>query len=150
MSSINNVTRAAVVLLGLQDTTCFTSMQEFIDALPNLIGVEVPNNITNVIVSNVQPSDSQTTDVWFRLSNSGSFISINVFSAGAWRTIYPVNTDDTLQIFYLQGDPANPPPGFLSTTDAPGVDPVIAAALEATWIAGTSPTMAYTAIFVGF
>lgn len=149
MPSNNNVTRAAVVLLGLQETVCFTSMQEFLAALPTLIGVEIPSNITNVVVSNIQPSDSQTQDVWFREGNSGGFISINVFSAGTWNPIYPVNTDTTLQIFWLQGDPANPPKGWTNTSESAAVDPTLATALAALWITGAASTY-YSAVFSGF
>lgn len=153
MAINGETTRAPIVLLGLQDTMCFTSMQEFIQALPALIAAEIPPGITNVIVSNIQPSDSNTQDIWFRLSNSGSFLSINVFSQGAWRTIYPVNTDipvDTLQIFWFQGDPAQPPPGWTNTTLAAGMDPAIATALAALWIPGSGSTQYYSAIFTGF
>lgn len=149
MPTNSNVVRAAIVLLGLQDTTCFESMQDFINALPSLIAAEIPPNITNVIVSNQQPSSSQTTDVWFRLSNSGSFLSINVFSAGAWNVIYPLNNSNTLQIFWLQGDPTNPPPGWTATDTAAGVDPAIAAALSAMWVVGAGTTY-YSAVFTGF
>lgn len=145
--------KANIVLTGVQGTSCFTSMQEFIQALPDLIAAEIPSNITNVIVSPSQPTDSQTQDIWFRLSNSGSFISINVFSQGAWRVIYPVNVDtpsDTLQIFWFQGDPALPPAGWTNTTLAAGIDPAIAAALAALWVAGSGTTKYYSAIFTGF
>lgn len=154
MPSSANLVRAAIVLLGLKDSNCFTSMQEFIEALPELIGVEIPDDITNVVVSNIQPSDSQTTDVWFRLTNGGSFVSINVFSQGQWHPIYPVNVatspEPTLQIFWLQGDSSNPPPGFQNTNDAPGVDPAIATALAALWITGAGSTEYYSACFTGF
>lgn len=152
MPSTPDLVRAAIVLLGLPENTCFTSFQDFITQLPNLIGAEIPSDITNVVVSNTQPSDSQTTSIWFRLSNSGSFISINVFSNGAWRTIYPVNVDsptDTLQIFDFIGDPALPPPGFTNTNDAPGIDSAMATALAATWFTAGTQTY-YTAVFTGF
>lgn len=152
--SNSTVTRAPIVLTGLSDTFCFTSMQDFVQQLPNIIAAEVPGSVTNVVVSNIQPSDSQTTNIWFRLSNSGSFLSINVFSAGAWHPIYPVNVDTspepTLQIFWLQGDPANPPPGWTNTNDAAGIDPAVATGLAALWVAGTPPVQAYTAVFTGF
>ena len=79
MSDTSNVTRAEIVLKGLPDLNCFTSWQEFLQALPDLLGVLIPSDITNVVVSNVQPTSSQTFDVWFRLSNSGSFIGIIYF-----------------------------------------------------------------------
>lgn len=152
MPNNNNVTLADIVLIGLQDLSCFTSMQEVLQALPTLIAAAVPNNITNVTVSNIEPSDSQTGNVWFRISNAGSFVSINVFSQGAWHPIYPVNADlasPTLQIFWLQGDPANPPTGWTNTNDAAGVDPGIQTALAALWVTGTNFTY-YSAVFTGF
>lgn len=153
MVNSSDTTRADIVLTGLTDTKCFTSWQDFLQELPNLISVAVPNNITNVIVSNIQPTSSQTTDVWFRLSNSGSFISINVFSQGAWRTIYPVNVDspfETTQIFWFQGDPAQPPPGWTDTSSATIMDPTIAAALAALWVTGSGGNQYYSAVFTGF
>ncbi len=153
MVNSSETTRADIVLTGLQDTKCFTSWQDFLQELPNLISVAVPNNITNVIVSNIQPTSSQTTDIWFRTSNSGSFLGIYVFSQGAWHQIYPVNVDgpiDTTQIFWFQGDPNNPPAGWTNTNVATIVDPTIATALAALWVTGSGGLVYYSAVFTGF
>lgn len=154
MSTTSDVTRAQVVLTGLPDTKCFTSWQDFLQALPEFLSVLVPNSITNVIVSNIQPSSSQTTDIWFRLSNSGSFIGIYVFSQGIWNPIYPVNSDQTspatTQIFWLYGDSANPPAGWQNTDDTTLLSPAVQTALKSQWVLEGSVYTYYSAVFISF
>jgi|SRR6185369_482449 len=149
-----DVTRAEIVLTGLPDTKCFTSWQDFIAALPEFLAVEIPvSAISNVIVSNVQPSSSQTTSIWFRLSNAGGFLGIYVFSNGAWQDIYPVNVDTpviTNQIFWFFGDSIQPPAGWTNTQDYAGLSADVKTALFAQWVNESGVFTYYSAVFTGF
>lgn len=155
MSNTANVVLVPIVLNGLPDTQCFADFKSFLAALPNFLVAEVPTSITNVIVSNSQPTDSQTTDVWFRLSNDGSFLGIYVFSQGAWQQIYPVNVygtsiPDTSQVFWFVGDSTQPPPGWTNTNDYTGFDAGTQAALAAMWYNNGTINVYYSAVFTGF
>lgn len=149
-----DITRGNIVLTGLPDTKCFTSWQDFIAALPDLLGVEIPvSSITNVVVSNIQPSSSQTNSIWFRVSNAGSFIGIYVFADGAWQQIYPVNVDTpvvTNQIFWFFGDSTQPSPGWENTQDFTGLSVAVKANLFAQWENEAGTYTYYSAVYVGF
>lgn len=93
-----NIIAGDLVIKNIPENACYTSFTELLKSLPEYLGVQIPSTITNVIVSNVQPSSSQTTSIWFRYSNSGSFLGIYVFSQGAWHNIYPINSGDQIQI----------------------------------------------------
>lgn len=153
MPNTSDLVRGQLVVTGLLDTQCFTSWQEVINALPNLLAPEMPNSITNVIVGNTQPTDSQTSSIWFRLSNSGSFLGIYVFSQGAWHQIYPVNVDTpttTTQIFWLAGDSEQVPAGFTNTDNALILTAAVQAALKAQWVLEGSIYTLYSAVFTSF
>lgn len=154
MVSSNDSTRANVVLTELIDSKCFTSWQDFLQALPGLISVEIPSSVnSSVVVSNVQPSSSQTTSVWFRVGNDGGFIGIYVFSQGVWNQIYPVNVDSpvvTNQIFWFFGNSVQEPAGFTNTNDYVGLDATVKAALLAQWVTEGFVNTYYSAVFTGF
>lgn len=150
-----DITRANIVLTGLPDTKCFTSWQDFLASLPDLLSVEIPvSSITNVVVSNTQPSSSQTTDIWFRVGNDGGFIGIYVFSQGVWNQIYPVNVDTpitTIQIFWFFGDSTQPPAGFTSTQAATiGLSSAVISHLFSLWFNDSGVYTYYSAVFTGF
>lgn len=102
-------------LIGNPDLECFTTFKEFVAAIPSMFGVDVPNTITNVVVSNIQPTDTQRTAVWFRMSNGGSFIGIYLFTEGAWRQVFPVEGQG-YRIF--GGDSRDPPFGYIPADQA--------------------------------
>lgn len=95
--------RGAIKIENLPDLSCFKSFKDFVQALPSFLALEIPVNITNVIVSNIQPTDSQRDSVWFRFSNSGTFVGIYVFSGGAWRQIVRVPAPN-VEVIWTYGD----------------------------------------------
>lgn len=153
MSIPSNIVRGKLVLQSLPDGFCFTDAKDFISQLPALLGVEIPGEVTNVVVSNVQPNSSQTTSVWVRIGNSGGFVGLYVFSAGQWQQIYPVQTTQVNQIFWLTSEDGSVPPGFqkvdVTSTDVPSN---IIAGLMAQYIQDPSATFDqyYAATFIGF
>lgn len=142
MSNPANITIGSLVVKNLPDLFCFKDARDLISQMPTILGVEVPNSVSNVVVSNEEPSSSQTTSVWFRISNSGGFIGIYVFSQGKWQLIFPTPNG----IFWMYGDSTDIPEGYmLVDASNPAVDPVISAALVATYI--DDPTVTFYIYF---
>lgn len=138
-----------LVLTALPELQCFTNFTDFLKTLPSLYSVEVPATVTNVIVSASQPTSSQTTSIWVRLSNSGAILGIYVFSGGSWVQISPSPN----QVIWMYGDSSNPPDGYKTTDDASGVEisAALATALKALWIAGdlAGPPYEYFSALLG-
>lgn len=87
---------------------CFETFEQFLAALQELLVVEIPASVTNVIVSNLEPSSSQRSSVWFRYDNAGSFIGIYLFTDGEWIQVLPPPN----QVVWMFGDSDNLPAGF--------------------------------------
>lgn len=156
MFTPENVVNAELVVKNIPEQACFTNFVDFVKALPQYLGVEVPASVTNVVVSNIQPSSSQTTSLWIRLDNSGSFIGIYVFSGGTWRNIYPISAisgDVAVQIQWFYSATGNPPPGwtFIDVGD-PLLPASVVTALLAQYVQEPGGTYAYyfAAYFSGF
>jgi hypothetical protein len=128
MSTESLVIGNVVVINDIPDTFCFTTTQEFILALTKFLGVELPNSITNVIISNNQPLDDQRDSLWVRRNNAGVVVGIYVFTDGLWQQRFPAprevfwmyalgaNADGETDVpkGYTLADEANPalPPGL--------------------------------------
>jgi len=142
MSDESNSVEASVQITGLPDGTCFESFGELLQALPQYLQVLIPNNITNVIVSNTQPNATQRDYVWFRKSNGGVFIGIYLFSDGTWRQLFPVPG----QIYRIAGgDSRDPPAGFILTDDAGNLTQAEKDHLKTSWL--FDPTNTFYVIF---
>lgn len=100
--------KGAIKLEGLLESKCFSSWQELIKALPDMLSVEIPGSITNVIVGNTQPKDDQRDYLWVRKDNSGSFIGLYVYSAGKWQQVVPAPG----QVTWAFGDSREVPAGY--------------------------------------
>lgn len=98
MFNPEDVMKASLVTQNIPENACFENFRQLLEALPQYLAVQIPASITNVIVSNVQPSSSQTTSIWFRVSNAGGFMGIYVFSQGNWHNIYPINDGNQFQM----------------------------------------------------
>ena len=105
---------AKLSIKGLPDLTCFKSFADLLLALPNFLTVEIPDNITNVTVSNIQPLDTERDHVWFRFSNGGTFIGIYLFTDGSWKQFFPVPQS----VYTVYGNSDFPPEGYITTEDS--------------------------------
>ncbi len=134
MAPTTNVVIGQLLLKALPELQCFTNFTDFLKALPSLYAVEVPSTVTNVITGPAQPTSSQTSAIWVRINNAGTFLGIYVFSAGKWIQIVPAPQ----QVIWMYGDSSAVPDGYKSTDDAAGVEisTTLATALKALWIAG--------------
>lgn len=101
-------TRAEIKIDGLPDDYAYTDMRSFIEFLVDHLVVDIPNEITNVVMSATQPGDNERDSVWLRRNNAGSFIGIYLYSNGAWSQFFPAPGE----IVWLRGDSRNPPAGY--------------------------------------
>lgn len=145
----SDVVKGKLVLTGLPDLFCYKDVREMIASLPQLLGVEVSASVTNVIVSNVQPTSSNTTSLWVRISNSGGFMGFYVFSAGAWQSIYPIFDEVHAQIQWFSSFDGSVPAGWtkitVTTTEIPAS---LVPALMAQYV--LDPTSSFDIYFAAF
>lgn len=132
MQSNNDITvKGAIKIEGLLETACFTSFDDFARRYPQFLTIQLPATITNVIVSNVQPLDSQKDYIWFRRNNSGGFVGAYVFSQGFWRQVFPVPQG----IFKLYGDSRDIPAGYiLADNTNPNITTAMYNFLKTQWL----------------
>ena len=97
-----------VRIKNFPEDTCFTSFQEFLKALQDFLIVEIPASVTNVIVSNQEPSTAQRGSVWFKFNNAGVFQGIYLFTNGAWNQMLPAPNE----VIWMYGSSDDIPEGF--------------------------------------
>jgi len=134
--------RDAIKILGLPDTTCFESFEQLLQVLTDYMVLEIPTSITNVVVGNTQPGDTQRDAVWFRMSNGGQFIGIYLYSEGTWTQFFPVPG----QVYKIAGgDSRDVPRGFILASNSSNLTAAEKAKLEEEWL--FDPTNVYYTIF---
>jgi hypothetical protein len=140
MTNPNDVVRGAIYLDSFLEGKCFKSWDEFVQALPSMLAVEVPASVSNVSVGNTQPNDDERDNLWVRKDNSGSFMGLFVYSQGAWQQIYPPPNAASLVL----GDSRNVPAGYILASDASFVDVNTLAKLMTMWeVGGLGPPVWY-------
>ena len=129
----SNVILGNLVLKSLPDLSCYQTLPEFVQALTTILGVEIPaSNVSNVVVSNEQPNDSQTTALWVRVNNAGTFVGLYVYSGAKWVPIYPINDTVHIQIQRFTSEDGTAPTGWTKIEASTGGFPTgVAAALAA-------------------
>lgn len=153
MFNPTNVIRGGLVVQNIPENACFTSFVELLKALPTYLGVQIPDSVTNVIVSNIQPTSGDTTKVWFRLNNAGSFVGIYVFSQGEWRNIYPINDGNQFTIQTFVSLDGSVPSGWKKIeTGDPDLPVAVVSSFVAENVLDPSSTFAqrFAAYFIGF
>lgn len=145
----NDVIPGTLKITNLPECQCFTSFEDFIKALPNYLGVELPKNFTNVSVGNVQPSEADRDTVWFRMSPSGAFIGIFVYYRGTWISVFPAPN----QLIRVVGDSRTPPTGYkvVAVGDAGITDPTTLTAIQTGWVRDSTNTyyIVFDTVFIG-
>lgn len=133
---MSNFVDAPIAIINLPDNLCVNSLREFLQQLPQWIVTQVPTSVTNVVVGNVQPADSQRDVLWLRQDNSGIFIGFYVFSGGTWVQIFPMPN----QIFprwRKTTDPTAPPTGYTRIDNVIGVPAAVVTQLQTQWVPDT-------------
>lgn len=126
-------------ILNLPDTLCVNSLLEFLQKLPEFLVGQAPTSITNVVVGNVQPLDSERDSIWFRKDNAGNFIGIYVFSGGTWQQMFPM-PGQVFPRWRTSTDPTSDPTGYTRIDNAPGVPAAVVTQLMTQWVAdGANP-----------
>lgn len=149
MSSVVDI---PLKVINLPDLLCVNSLVDFLQQLPNFLVGAAPTSITNVVVGNTQPLDSQRDTIWFRQDNAGNFIGIYVFSSGTWQQMFPMPG----QIFphwRTSTDPTADPVGYTRVDNATGVPLAVVTQLMTQWVAdGANPGyyLRDDLIFTGF
>lgn len=135
---------ASVKLNNFMESKCFSSWEEFIQALPSMLTVEIPSGVTNVSIGLNQPTDSERGNLWIKTDGSGSFIGLFLYTGGTWNQIYPAPNE----VFLMYGDSRNIPAGFQLASSDPNISSLMLTNLQKIWtIGGTGPTY-YTVFHV--
>jgi len=108
MSPNEDLVYGELQAIGIPDTYCFESAQQYYDSIAKNFRPVFSRSITNVIISNIQPTESQRTSLWVRLSNGGQYIGEYIFTGVAWKQISPVPNG----LFRMYGDSRAVPPGY--------------------------------------
>ena len=103
------VTLANFVIKNIPDYACLTNMSEFLTLLQTYGQVEINGSVTNVVISNQQPAESDRNKLWLRVTNVNSFVGFYIYASGKWNKIFPV--DGTVQ--WIVGDSRAVPAGYL-------------------------------------
>lgn len=141
-----------IKVISLPDLLCVNSLTDFLKMLPDLIVGQAPTSITNVVIGNQQPLDSQRDTIWVRKDNAGNFIGIYVYSNGTWQQMFPLPG----QIFphwRATTDPTDDPVGYTRIDNAAGVPAAVVTQLMTQWVADAGNPTFYLrddVIFTGF
>lgn len=76
----------ALKILGLPDLPCFTNFEDLLKSLPEFLGLELPDSITNVVFSTNEPLDHGV--LWVVSNNAGEIVDLRVYSNGAWVSFF--------------------------------------------------------------
>lgn len=124
-----NLIPGAIKVQGVLEELCVDSVADLVRVLPKYLTVEVPDSISNVVISSQQPGAEQKQSLWVRLSNSGDFLGLYVYAVGEWRQVTPVPS----QLFLISGDSRTPPAGYTLATNATSLTTAQKDFLKAQW-----------------
>lgn len=108
-TNVNIELTGAVKIKNMPELECFSSFEELLQGLAKNMTLVLPGTITNVVLSNQQPSDSDRNAVWIRQTNAGGFAGIYLFNSNSWKQIFPVPQG----IFWMYGDSREVPSGYV-------------------------------------
>lgn len=94
--------------IGTPDTYCFESAQQYYESIAKNFRPAFSRTITNVVISNVQPTEEERQSLWIRMSNGGQYIGEYIFSGTSWKQITPVPQG----LFRMYGDSRTVPEGY--------------------------------------
>lgn len=131
----NDLRLGLIKVLGLPADFCLQgSASDWIKQIAESLAVQLPEDISNVVIGNSEPEDLQSTALWIRQDSSGTFAGLYVVSGGNWTQIYPVPG----QLFWVYRNPGSStdvPEGFIRADDASaGLDSSIVTFLTAEWM----------------
>lgn len=101
---ITQTVLGALKPLGIPQNACYESFSQLMKDLPNWFAVEIPENISNVVVSVTEPGEDSRGKVWYRISGTGVFIAQYMFFNGTWKRLYQYAPGE---IIWMAGDSRN-------------------------------------------
>lgn len=141
-----NTIKGSIKTKGIPESICFKNFADLLQNLGNYLTIEIPiDDITNVIISNQQPSDVDRDKLWVRRTNSGKIAGALVFSGGQWVQLFPAPQ----QVFILLGNSTTPPDGYVYMPQSlSGLSSLQYSALYGSMVLNNANGI-YPAIFVG-
>jgi hypothetical protein len=149
MAYKSDVVAGAIKLLGIPERACYNTFKEFIEALPKMLGVEIPSSVSGVIVGSETPGEDDRNKIWFRRDTGGNFLGIYAFQGGAW---HPLIEFRPTSVYWEIGDSANVPAGYsLIDANSSGIPSDVRNAIMAHYVPNNSGGYSYYAMqYVGF
>ena len=131
----------AIKFVDVPNDFCLTNIDDLIRFIEKNGKIQFDaSQITNVVVSVDQPTD--TSVVWFAISNSGNFIAVRVFVQSQWVNVFPAPSST----YRMYGNSNNLPPGYaLITASTPGFTSTMVTHLQTQWL--RDPTDTFWQIF---
>lgn len=110
-----NITLAPIVITGLSNTLCFTSLNDLLQYFSSNAFAAVPGTISNVTIGNVQPNATQRSNQWDFVNSDGNFQYIAFFDGTTWEQVLPAPQ----AVIWMYGAPDSNtiPPGFTLIDD---------------------------------
>lgn len=138
----------AIKFIDVPNDFCITTITALVKFVQDHGVVEFDaSQITNVYVGTTQPSD--TSVIWFKISPSGNFVGVYVYTQSQWIPVFP----PPKQVIKMYGDSANLPIGYeLITSTTPGFSSGMVTFLQASWMPNTSSPgdyLIFDVVYVG-
>ena len=148
MSGNTDVIQGALKLLGEIKGVRWESFEAFVKWFVESVAVEVPRNIGNIVVQNVEPDATKRDCIWFRQNAAGNFIGLFVYGGGDWHQILPAPQ----QITRMYGDSSSLPAGYaLADQNVAGISAAMDAHLKTQWHSnGAGGYDIFDTVFLGF
>lgn len=147
---IRDVVTGALKLNGLPDRECFKSWIDFLQRIPDLFSVEIPNTLGGVISQQGEPNEDSRGKLWLRLDGSGRILGLYAFQDGKWQPFYSYPEG---AVIWMTGNSNQVPVGFtlIEPGDATIVSGVVSALVAQYIPISGGPGYAYFATrFTGF
>lgn len=138
----------SIKVLDLPETKTFKSFEELLQAFEQYLAVEIPDSITNVVVSTQPPTSPSRNVIWYKLNASGSLVGQFVFSGGAYRQQFPPPNEVTK----MHGSSDAVPAGYkLVIAGEDGFTTPEVLTMQATWYppGPTGPWTIFDVIYTG-
>jgi hypothetical protein len=151
---IQDVLKGSLVLQEVPERVCIESWRDLIEIIPQLIGVEIPNEVSGLVVGPNPPGEDDINKLWLRRDNSGNVEGLYAFQNGSWQIIYNIiNEGGNQEIRWIVGNSANAISGWeVITADDPILPAAVAQKIVAEYVpSGTPGVFNYFAVrYVGF
>lgn len=137
MPGTTDVIRGALKLDNFTEGKAYSNLDSFIKDLSNMFSVEIPENVTNVIVSSSEPGDDFKTGVWIRKDAAGAFAGVYIFQVDSWTKIVPPLFDTEVILMY--GNSNDIPSGYSLADDTnPDLPAGVGTQLMTEWVSDGS------------